>query len=261
MAKKKVLITGAAGRIGGVLRTYLGDKYEISSLDRVAVDGVESHVADLADLDAINPAFRAKEAVVHLGADPRGEAPFDSVLQNNIVGTHNVFEASVSRVVFASTNHVVGYYPEKQEPYKAVFEGRLGDIRHPFPLLTTDLLRPCCLYGVSKAFGEALGSYYHDRHGISCVCLRIGGVSMEDHWWRERGSGLAMWLSHRDAPPSVGFAIVYGMSNNTLRVHEIESAERLLGYRPQDYAGVELNPPPDSLEPYYEADHAPGPHD
>ena len=94
---------------------------------------------------------------------------------------------------------------------------------------------------------------------------------MEDHWWRERGSGLAMWLSHRDAaqlversidaPPSVGFAIVYGMSNNTLRVHEIESAERLLGYRPQDDAGVELHPPPDSLEPYYEADHAPGPHD
>ena len=258
-----------------MLRTYLGDKYEISSLDRVAVDGVESHVADLADLDAIKPAFRAKEAVVHLGADPRGEAPFDSVLQNNIVGTHNVFEAcreaGVSRVVFASTNHVVGYYPEKQEPYKTVFEGRLGDIRHPFPLLTTDLLRPCCLYGVSKAFGEALGSYYHDRHGISCVCLRIGGVSMEDHWWRERGSGLAMWLSHRDAaqlversidaPPSVGFAIVYGMSNNTLRVHEIESAERLLGYRPQDDAGVELHPPPDSLEPYYEADHAPGPHD
>ena len=91
---------------------------------------------------------------------------------------------------------------------------------------------------------------------------------MEDGWWRERGSGLAMWLSHPDAaqlversidaPPSVGYAIVYGMSNNTLRIHEIESAEKILGYRPQDDAGVELKPRSEPLRPYLESDHEPG---
>ena len=81
---------------------------------------------------------------------------------NSVLGTHNVFEASreagVGRVVFASTNHVVGYYSEKEEPYKAVFEERFGDISHPMPLLTTDLVRPCCFYGVGKALGESLCS-------------------------------------------------------------------------------------------------------
>ena len=272
MTKKKVLVTGAAGRIGSVIRRFLGEKYELSSLDIVEVKGIESHVAGLAELDAIRPAFEGKDAVVHLGGDARGEAPFDSVLRNNILGTQNIFEAAreagVGRVVFASTNHVVGYYPEKEEPYKAVFEGRFAEIRQPVRLLTTDLIRPCCHYGVGKALGEALGSYYHDRYGISCICLRIGGVLMEERWWQERGSGLAMWLSHRDAaqliersidaPPSVGYSIVYGMSNNTLRIHEIESAERILGYRPQDDAGTELDPPKVPLEPYYETDHASG---
>ena len=247
----------------------MSEKFELSSLDLVEAEGLRSHVADLADLDAIKPAFVDQEVVVHLGGDPRGEAPWDSVLGNNIVGTYNVMEAAreagVSRVVFASTNHVVGFYPEKEEPYKAVFEGRLGDLRHPMPLLSTDLIRPCCYYGVSKAFGEALGSYYHDRFGISCICLRIGGVSLEEGWHRKRGSGLAMWLSHRDAaqlveksidaPPSVGYAIVYGISNNTLRIHEIDSAERILGYRPQDDAGVALDSQNEPPEPYYTSAH------
>ena len=272
MAKRRVLITGAAGTIGSILRRSLGEKYELSSLDLVEVSDVESHVADLADLDAIRPAFQGKEVVVHLGGDPRGEAPFESVLRNNIVGTRNVFEASqeagVARVVFASTNHVVGYYPEKEEPYKAVFEGRFGEIELPIPLLTTDMVRPCCYYGAGKAMGEALGSFYHDGYGLSCICLRIGGVMKQEKWWLKRGSGLAMRLSHRDAsqlversidaPPSVGFAIVYGISNNTMRIHEIETAESILGYRPQDDAGAELAPMDGTEQPYYKSAHLPG---
>ena len=269
MAKKRVLVTGGAGRIGGILRRFLGEKYELSSLDLVEAEGLPSHIADLADLEAIRPAFGGQDVVVHLGGDPRGPAPWDSVLRNNIVGTHNVMEASreagVGRVVFASTNHVVGYHFEKGEPYRAVFEGRFGDIRHPMPLLSTDLVRPCCYYGVGKAFGEALGSYYHDRYGISCICLRIGGVSLEEGWYRKRGSGLSLWLSHRDAaqliersidaPPSVGYAIVYGVSNNSLRIQEIETAERILGYRPQDDAGVLLDAQDEPLESYFTHAH------
>ena len=80
MAKKKVLVTGGAGRIGGIVRRFLGSKYELSALDRVAVAGVPSRVADLADLDAIRPAFEGQDAVVHLGAEPSGGAPWESVL-------------------------------------------------------------------------------------------------------------------------------------------------------------------------------------
>ena len=253
---RKILVTGAAGRIGTIVREHLGGKYDLAGLDRIAVEGVDSHVADLSDLDAIRPAFEGQEIVVHLGADPNGSAPWDSVLPNNIVGVYNVLEASreagVSRVVFASTNHVVGFYPEKDEPYRAVFEGRVNDLPQPFPFLTTDLMRPDCLYGVSKAFGEVLGRYYHDQYGISFIALRIGGVLTEPDWHRRSHAGLAMLLSHRDAaqlversieaPSSLGYAVVYGMSNNALRIHDIESAEELLGYRPQDDAGTELLP-------------------
>jgi len=245
-----------AGRIAGIIRERLGETFELSGLDLAPVAGVRSFVGDLADLDSIKPAFEGQEAVVHLGADARGEAPWTSVLSNNILGTHNVLEAAreagVARVVFASSNHVVGYVPEREEPYKSVFDGRFGDVRHPFPLVAADRVRPCCFYAVGKAAGETLGSLYHDQYGISFIALRIGGVLMEEGWQRGSPGGLAMWLSHRDAaqliqksidaPPSVGFAVVYGMSNNSLRIHEIETAEKLLGYRPEDDAGHELDP-------------------
>ena len=270
MAKKRVLVTGAGGLIGGVVRRYLSEKYELIGLDLMEVDGLESHVGDLAELESIRPAFDGVDTVVHLGADARGEAPWDSVLRNNIDGTYNVMEASreagVSRVVFATSNHVAGYHPEKEEPYKSVFQERFGDIRQPMDLLPTDLVRPCCYYAVGKALGESLGSYYHDRYGMSFVGLRIGGVVKEEGWERKSGAGLAMYLSDRDAaqliersidaPPSVGYAIVYGMSNNSLRVHEIESAERVLGYRPQDDAGVELDPNKGPAVPYLPQAHA-----
>ena len=268
MAKKKILVTGGAGRIGGIVRRFLGSKYELSVLDREPVEGVPSLVADLADLDAIRPAFEGQDAVVHLGAEPSGGTAWDAVLPSNIVGVYNVMEvcreAGVGRVVFASTNHVVGYYPEKDDPYRAVFEGRLDDAPRPFPLLSTEQVRPDCLYGVSKAFGESLGSLYWDKYGISFIALRIGAVSTGTEWYRQSYPSLAMWLSHRDAaqliersidaPHSVGFQVVYGISNNTLRIHEIETAERILGYMPQDDAGDTLDPGA-GTGPYYNRAH------
>ena len=269
MARKKVLVTGIAGTIGGIVHKHLGEVYDLTGLDLSPVEGIPSHVADLSDLGALKPAFAGQEVVVHLAADASGEAPWDSVLQNNIVGTYNVMEASreagVRRVVFASTNHVVGYYQGTVEPYNDILDGRLGRVRRPFPPITSELLRPDCFYAVGKALGESLGSYYHDRHGISFIALRIGGVAMKPDWQRKTTSGLAMWLSHRDAaqliqrsidaPPSVGYAIVYGMSNNSLRFHDIETAEKVLGYRPQDDAGEELDPDAPPQVPYRELAH------
>ena len=253
--KRIVLITGGAGTIGSALRAHLGDRYQFESLDLVEAAGTPSHVADLSDLDAIMPAFEGQDAVVHLGGDPNGGAPWESVLPNNIVGTYNVLEASrrcgVERFIFASSNHTVGVNWEV-DPYRSIYSGELNKLRRPLPMLSTTDTRPCCLYGVGKAFGENLASFYHDRYGLSCICIRIGGVSEDDDWRSHGTSGLPLWLSHRDAaqlvrrcidaPSSVGYAVVYGISNNTLRFTEIDSARDILGYEPQDDAGGEAPP-------------------
>ena len=251
MDKTKVLVTGLSGGVGSVVGKFLGSKYKMSGLDLFPSQGFKTHIADLSNLDAIRPAFTDQDVVVHLGADPRGEAPWDSVLKNNIVGTYNVLEASreagVKRVVFASTNHVVGYIPATQTPYREIFEGELDKVRRPFPLISSNAVRPCCYYAVGKSFGESLGSLYNDKYGLSFIGIRIGGVLQEPDWQVRQKGGLSLWLSHRDAaqiiersidaPYSVGFTIVYGMSGNSLRVHEIETAEKILGYKPEDDAG------------------------
>jgi len=257
--KKRVLVTGMAGQIGGIIRRQLGDRYALSGLDRVQVDDVPSTVADISNYDGIRPAFEGVDVVVHLGADPSPRGPWESILDNNIIGTRNVFEAArdagVKRVVFASSNHVVGYYPLKQDPYKAAYDGRLSEIRRPFPALTTELIRPDSYYGVSKAFGEALGSYFHDAHGLSVICLRIGWVMTPDDPTFSPPS-LSLWLSHRDAaqliqksidaPSSVGFTVVNGESDNALSIWDIETTGNVLGYQPQDGAGEDWTPRDDS---------------
>lgn len=256
--KRRVLITGAAGKVGRILKRELGHRYDFRGLDRVPAPDMDTLVADISDLEAIRPAFEGVDTVVHLAGDPRPGAPWESVLANNIVGTRNVYEAArlagVRRVVFASSNHVVGYYPLKQDPYRAVYEGRLREVRRPFPPLTAEMVRPDSYYGVSKAFGEALGSWFHDEFGLSIICLRIGWV-MEPDDPTFSPPALSLWLSHRDAaqlveraieaPPSVGFAVVYGMSDNSLLIWDLEATKRLLGYKPQDGAGEEWTPRPD----------------
>lgn len=252
MTTKKVLVTGMSGQIGGILRDRLGDRYAFSGIDTKAVEGVDVLVADIANLDAIQLAFEGIDTVVHLGADPSPSASWESVLNNNLIGTRNVFEAArlagVRRVIFASSNHVVGYVPLKEEPYNAIYEGRLNEVRRPFPMLDATVMRPDSYYGVSKAFGESLGSYFHDAFGMSVICIRIGWVMTPDDP-AFHPTALSLWLSHRDtadlmakcidAPPSVGFSIIHGMSNNSLRIWESETTEALVGFRPQDNAGEE----------------------
>ena len=253
--KARVLVTGAAGQIGGIIRSKLGFRYDLVGLDIVDCGWPESHVADLSDLDSISPAFEDVDVVVHLGADPSPQASWESTLSNNIVGTRNVYEAArlagARRVILASTNHAVGFYPLKDDPYKAIYDGRLGEVRRPFRMLDDRDLRPDSLYGVSKAFGESLGSYYHDQYELSIICLRIGWVMTPDDP-TFHPAALSLWLSHRDAaqliqksidaPPSVGFAIVYGMSRNDLRIWDIEAGERIIGFSPVDGSGEEWTP-------------------
>jgi nucleoside-diphosphate-sugar epimerase len=253
----RIVVTGAAGRIGRVLRERLPASYELGALDLEPVldprlDAAE--VADVADLEAIVPAFAGASTVVHLAAVGGIDEPFSRIAPTNLAGTWNVFEAArrqgVKRVVFASSNHVVGCY-EQDAPYAEVVAGRL--IPGPgFPFLDhRAAIRPDSAYGSSKAFGEAVARQFWERDGIEAICLRIGTVT---------GSGLpeevrhrATWLSHRDLAalvsccleaPAVGFAIFYGVSANRRRFWDIRESEHRVGYRPLDDAETCAGPLP-----------------
>lgn len=226
---RRLLITGAAGAIGSCLRDGLRPLVEELVLtDARALEPAADErfvEADLTDRDAIMRAADGVDAVIHLGAIPT-EASFDELLGPNLIGTFNVFEAArrggAGRIVFASSNHATGFHPVEQ---------RLTGHHAP---------RPDTLYGVTKAYGEALGSLYADKFGLEVICIRIGSFKPRPDQVRE----LASWLSPADAvrlfavclsAPSVGFRVIYGASANT-RLNWDLSGARELGYEPQDDA-------------------------
>ncbi len=257
--RMRVLITGADGTIGTALREYLADQFELSALTRKPA-GFPSHVADISNLEAILPAFVGVDAVVHLAASPAVETPWEEILPNNIIGTYNVFEAArrsgVERVIFASSNHTIGMYE---------FDGApdLYELDDPRVYDHTVEIRPDSLYGVSKAYGEALGRYYMERHGLQVFCLRIGSVRASDDPLDEavltsspalldlqteedrRKRMRATWQSRRDIANlvkscldarDVYWAVVYGISDNPRQFWDLSHARELLGYEPEDRA-------------------------
>jgi NAD+ dependent glucose-6-phosphate dehydrogenase len=248
-ATKRVLITGAAGCIGRVLMDRLGGRFELSSLDRRFVEGVPSATSDIRDLDEIAPTFEGWDAVVHLAADPRPDASWESVLANNIIGTRNVFEAArragVERVIHASSNHVMGgYYLEP--PWRHVIAGEYDRVAPSYPLISEDMpIRPDGFYGIGKAHSEALGSYYRDKYGLSSVHLRIGWVLRDDDPTRSPFAR-SLWLSHGDlarlvrlcldAPASLGYGVINATSGNGWKIFSLDCARDLLGFEPADNA-------------------------
>jgi uronate dehydrogenase len=245
----RLLLTGAAGGLGRALRPRLKAYCDMLRLsDIAALDpagaGEELQGAALDDADAVLALLHGVDAVVHLGGVST-EQPWAPTLQANIVGVYNLYEAArrqgVRRVVFASSNHVTGFY-------------RQDEVVSP-----RDPRRPDGLYGVSKAFGEELSRFYFDRHGIETVCLRIGSCFAAPSNRRM----LATWMSFDDlerlvmsclSAPVVGHSIVYGMGDNTLTWWDNTSA-RHIGYRPQDSsepfrAALEAaDPQPDLRDP------------
>ena len=164
-AVKKVLITGMSGLIGGLLRRRLEEKggYELTALNRRPVDGVKTVRADIADLDAIRPAFEGQEVVVHLAAWP-AEAPWEKLLNPNVIGVCNVYEAArqagVKRVVFGSSGATIGGWT-LVPPYDALNEGRYEDVPDTWDMITHESVRPLGIYGATKVWGEALvGQHY-----------------------------------------------------------------------------------------------------
>jgi uronate dehydrogenase len=230
-----VLVTGAAGRIGTVLRGGLPERgWALRSLDVVplpdARPGEEHLVADVTDLEQMVAATAGASAVVHL-AGISGESTWPAISHANIQGTYCALEAArragVQRVVLASSNHATGYTPRPGQ-------GLLTEADAPH--------RPDTYYGVSKVAMEGLGSLYVDRYGMDVVCLRIGSAFAEPTTVRQ----LATWLSPADQvnlvdaalrAPSPGFSVVWGVSANTRNWWDLTAA-RALGYEPVDDAEV-----------------------
>jgi uronate dehydrogenase len=242
-----LVVTGGAGLIGGVLREGLSRSYEVRRLDRAR--GPDIDRVDMRRLSRVERAFASADAVVDLAANSDVDAPWDDVLRNNVTATYNCLEAArragVRRVVFASSNHVVGLY-EKDEPYASIVRGNYAGLDpERLPRLTsTTAIRPDSAYGVGKAFGEAAARLYAEEHGVSVICLRIGTVNHADRPTQVRQ--FATLLTHRDlvqlvtrcleAPLSVGFAVFYGVSGNTWRFWDIDEARAGVGYEPLDDA-------------------------
>lgn len=241
-----VLVTGMSGLIGGAVQKQLRDRYTLSALNRSLVPGVTTFQADIADLEAITPAFAGQDVVVHLAASKGGAWP--ELHQTNVVGTYNVFEASrhagVKRVIFASSGATITGW-QKEEPYKAIREGRYHDVPATWPMLTHETpIRSWSLYGSTKVWGEALAYHFTETTDLSIICLRIAVVTPED-----RPTSLEMapvWCSQRDvaqmvercvvAPPDLRFDIFNVVSNNRWGFRDIAHARAVVGYEPQDSA-------------------------
>jgi len=209
----------------GVLR--LSDRAATRDTLGSAQPGEEIVLADLALAHEVEAAVQGCQAVVHLGGISV-EGPFEPILQANIVGLYNLYEAArkhgVRRIVFASSNHVTGFYRQSET------------------ITTSHPPRPDSLYGVSKAFGEDLSRMYFDRYGIETACVRIGSSFAEP---KDRRM-LASWLSFDDlhrlivaclSTPVLGHSIVFGVSDNAVRWYD-NSGARHIGFVPQDSSDV-----------------------
>src|SRR5262249_58695608 len=173
MAPRSVLVTGMSGLIGGALRRHLEGKYALSALNRQPVPGVPCHRADIADLDAIAPAFEGVDTVVHLAARTGSSESFDEILGANVIGTYNVFEAArragVSRVIYASSGATVSAW-ERDAPWSALVAGRYGEAG-PFTKMTHQTpTRPARASGASQILGEGPARHHPRPHRPSALC-------------------------------------------------------------------------------------------
>ena len=243
----RVLVTGMSGLIGQALRKEIAAAHELAALNRSAIAGVTTTQASLNDFAAIRGAFTAQEVVVHLAAKIHDGVGWDTLLETNVVGTRNVFQAAadagVRRVVFASSGAVVAGW-ELEAPYAQLVAGNyegLGAV----PLVDETMpTRPRNLYASTKVWGEALGRHYADNHGLEVVCLRIGFAHAADRPQDPRQ--FSVWNSQRDVVQAIRLAMTatlptrfdqfFVLSNNRYAYRSIEHARQVLGFQPMDVA-------------------------
>jgi uronate dehydrogenase len=243
-----VLITGAAGLLGEVLRKALADDYEVAGVDarRRGRNGLSR--ADMTRLRHAERAVDGTDVVIDL-ASAHWRRPWDVVHKNNIPATWNTLEAArrrgVRRVIYASSNHVTGLY-ERDEPYARIVAGDYDGLTPAtVPKITTAMaVRPDGPYGVGKVLGEAAARYYAEEHGLSVLCLRIGTLNRANRPSAARH--FATLITHADmarlarccidAPQELTFGVFYGVSANRWRIWDVDDARRAIGYEPRDDA-------------------------
>ncbi len=226
----RILITGAAGAIGSTLVGGMKDRHELRGFDREPMpDIADSTVGDIADFDAVLKATEGVEAVIHLAACPGGGCSWEEVLPNNIVGTYNLLEAAhqngVRRIAYASRAGLLVPYPQNVTR-------------------TMDMLpRPESYYSVSKVFGESIGWMYHSRFDMEFVAVRIGNFSRSRPQPEHPHQ-----LSHDDAVrvfeqavvhPGVEFETVFGVSDSSWPLYDLDHGRQAIGYDPQDRSEIE----------------------
>lgn len=232
-AKKKVLITGAAGLVGGILRLHWGDRYQLRLADICAVEDLGAHEefveTDIVDYEQVLAACQGMETVVHIAAYPGDGAEFyDTLLQLNVIGGYNAFQAAhqagCQRMVFASSIDAVMGYSDQ------------AGVEWNRPVYPTNM------YGATKCWGEALGRVYADQHKLSCICVRLTNPSFrQDCDWDP--DSLMSTISRRDCAQIFGrcvdvedvdFAIVNGISGHRRPRLDLETSRKVVGYVPQD---------------------------
>lgn len=269
----RVLLTGAFGKVGTAILDHLVNKYDFVLLDKNPHPELESITGDVADYPAFNYAAQDVEAIIHLAGNPSVEASWPATVTSNIIGVYNCFEIArrkeIPKVIFASTNHVVGMYERELAPelYGPEFDFHLDD---------STPIRPDSHYGVSKVYGEAISRYYVNTFEFPqhVFNLRIGSVRApeNDHPYAdaeervasgeiERGGQAyqhavnrmkATWLSRKDMAhlvdcclqnDDIEFGIYYGVSDNERRWFDIETARTDIGFEPNDSADDWSEPP------------------
>jgi len=222
---KTVLITGATGDVGTHLAREFAGRYKLRLSDKRPLKGKNFVKADISKMADALRITKGVDAIVHLGGYSV-EGPWEGILQANIIGCYNVFEAArrngVKRIIFPTSNHATGFYRRDETIDHRVYP------------------RPDSRYGVSKVFGEALGRLYTDKYGMEMFMIRIGNVNPKPIDKRR----LSIWISPRDIAqlvsigidrPGIRFEIVYGISRNKRAWYDNANAYRL-GYQPQDDA-------------------------
>lgn len=232
---RKVLVTGAAGRIGGFFVAQYKDQYDFVLTDiRTPEDthGFPFIEADLTDFDTLRRACEGMDTVIHMAAAVSTESTWEQLLPNNLIGLYHVYEAAhqagCRRVVFASTINVYSGYPEAQ-----------------LDIAQDAIIRPGNLYGATKAWGEAAGSVYADKKGLSVICLRFGWVVPRASEHIRPGHPLLNMVATLEdtvesirlsveAPDSLRYHSFNVISDNREKKLDISVTRELLGYNPQD---------------------------
>lgn len=234
--RRRVLVTGAAGRIGSFFASKTHQKYDLRLMVRADdkdVDAIEGFgevaVCDLLELQKLEKLCEGVDTVVHLAGNAAPNQTWDSVISNNITGTYNAFVAAKAagcrRVIYASSIHAVSGYAQGIQ------------------VKTSEPVNPGDLYGVSKCFGEALGRYMAEQEGLSVIALRIGGFQPASTARKPELRFMDGWVSREDLiqliercidVKQLKWAVFHALSNNTFNSLDISDARELVGYDPQD---------------------------